>query len=94
MTQSDSKSLSQSELGARFKYSFKQLKEKTEAAENWKSETIDIRKLVFYIDILNDMAENDNDKHRQGCSRVKRDVLINLLFSNAILDVNFEHPII
>merc|ERR1712223_207791 len=39
------------------------LKEKTEAAENWKSETIDIRKLVFYIDILNEMADNDNNTH-------------------------------
>ena len=64
------------------------MKEKTEAAENWKSETIDIRKLVFYIDILNDMAENDNKEYRQGFSRVKGDVLINVFFSNAILDVN------
>ena len=48
---------------------FQQLKEKTEAAENWKSETIDIRKLVFYIDILNEMADNDNKKHRNSCSR-------------------------
>ena len=81
--------MSQSELGARFKYSFKQLKEKTEAAENWKSETIDIRKLVFYIDILNDMADNDNNEYRQGFSRVKGDILIILFFSNAILNVNF-----
>ena len=52
------------ELGALFKNAFQQLKEKTEEAENWKSGTIDIRKLVFYIDILNEMADNDNKKHR------------------------------
>ena len=51
-------------LVAVFKNSLQQLKEKTEEAENWKSGTIDIRKLVFYIDILNEMADNDNKKHR------------------------------